>query len=100
MIYADLILIVLAIYALCTCTWWWPRWPRGVPSFLMLHSVSDEVVDASCPNNTIRPRELEALIVRLLKGGYRFRTFTDAASDELRCLRAKVKYYYLLHICN
>ena len=67
MIYADLILIVLAIYALCTCTWWWPRWPRGV--------------DASCPNNTIRPRELEALIVRLLKGGYRFRTFTDAASD-------------------
>ena len=81
MIYADLILIVLAIYALCKCTWWWPRWPRGVPSFLMLHSVSDEVVDASCPNNTIRPRELEALIVRLLKGGYRFRTFTDAATD-------------------
>ena len=39
------------------------------------------MVDASCPNNTIRPRELEALIVRLLKGGYRFRTFTDAASD-------------------
>ena len=81
MIYGDLILIVLAIYALCKCTWWWPRWPRGVPLFLMLHSVSDNVVDASCPNNTIRPRELEALIVRLLKGGYRFRTFTDAASD-------------------
>lgn len=72
---------IVAVYALCKCTWWWPRWPRGVPSFLMLHSVSDEVVDASCPNNTIRPRELEALIVRLLKGGYRFRTFTDAASD-------------------
>ena len=82
MIYVGLILIVaVAIYAFCKCTWWWPRWPRGVPSFLMLHSVSDDVVDASCPNNTIRPRELEALIVRLLTGGYRFRTFTDAASD-------------------
>ena len=83
MIYIDLVVIwVVVIYVLCKCTWWWPRWPRGVPSFLMLHSVSDEVVDASCPNNTIRPRELEALIVRLLKGGYRFRTFTDAASVD------------------
>ena len=81
MIYGDLILIVAVIYSLCRCTWWWPRWPRGVPSFLMLHSVSDEVVDASCPNNTIRPRELEALIVRLQKGGYRFRAFKDAAAD-------------------
>jgi peptidoglycan/xylan/chitin deacetylase (PgdA/CDA1 family) len=82
MIYLGLVLIAaVAIYGLCKCTWWWPRWPRGVPSFLMLHSVSDAVVDASCPNNTIRPQELDALIVRLLRGGYRFRTFTDAASD-------------------
>ncbi len=69
------------VYGLCRCTWWWPRWPKGVPSFLMLHSVSDDVVDETCPNNTIRPHELDALIARLLCAGYRFRTFRDAASD-------------------
>ena len=81
MIYAAIIFVVaVAIYVLCKCTWWWPRWPRGVPSFLMLHSVSAEVVDASCPNNTIRPHALEALIVRLPKGGYRFRTMLSLRS--------------------
>ena len=57
--------------------WWWPRWK--VPSFLMLHSVRDEVVDPVCPNNTIRPGELKALVETLRKDGYVFKTFRDAA---------------------
>ena len=82
MIYIALVLLAaVMLYGLCRCPWWWPRWTRGVPSFLMLHSVSDDVVDASCPNNTIRPCELEALIMRLLRGGYTFRQFKDAAAD-------------------
>ena len=56
--------------------WWWPRWK--VPSFLMLHSVGDDVTDESCPNNTIRPREVRDLIVALRKDGYTFKTFKDA----------------------
>ena len=56
--------------------WWWPRWK--VPSFLMLHSVSDEVIDPYCPNNTIRPDELRSLVMVLRKCGYRFKTFREA----------------------
>lgn len=56
--------------------WWWPRW--RVPSFLMLHSVREEVVDPVCPNNTIRPGELRALVDALRRDGYAFRTFRDA----------------------
>ena len=56
--------------------WWWPRWK--VPSFLMMHSVSDEVIDPCCPNNTIRPMELRDLILALRKDGYAFKTFKDA----------------------
>ena len=56
--------------------WWWPRWK--VPSFLMLHSVGEEVVDSFCPNNTIRPDELKALVVALRKDGYTFKTFKDS----------------------
>ena len=56
--------------------WWLPRWK--VPSFLMLHSVSDEIVDPCCPNNTIRPGELKSLILELRKQGYTFKTFKDA----------------------
>ena len=56
--------------------WWWPRWK--VPSFLMLHSVGEDVVDPGCPHNTIRPDELRSLIVALRKEGYTFKTFQDA----------------------
>ena len=49
-----------------------------MPSFLMLHSVGDDVTDESCPNNTIRPREVRDLIVALRKDGYTFKTFKDA----------------------
>ena len=56
--------------------WWWPRW--RVPSFIMLHSVGDEVADPCCPNNTIRPKELRDLILALRKEGYAFKTFKDA----------------------
>lgn len=56
--------------------WWWPRWK--VPSFLMLHSVGDEVTDPCCPNNTIRPSEARDLILALRKDGYTFKTFKDA----------------------
>ena len=59
--------------------WWWPRWK--VPSFLMLHSVRDEVVDPYCPNNTIRPDELRKLIAALRKEGYSFKTFRYAAEN-------------------
>ena len=62
------------------CTWWWPRWK--VPTFIMLHSVNDEVppefVREGCANNAIRPSELEALATMLLANGYRFSTFRDA----------------------
>lgn len=49
----------------------------------MLHSVSDAVVDPECPNNSIRPSELEGLIACLARRGYRFRTFKGAIEDEL-----------------
>ena len=57
-------------------TWWWPRW--RVPSFLMLHSVGEDVVDPCCANNTIRPGELRALIAALVAEGYEFKTFREA----------------------
>ena len=56
--------------------WWWPRWK--VPSFLMLHSVGEEIADLCCPNNTIRPTELRNLVLALRKDGYTFKTFKDA----------------------
>ena len=49
-----------------------------MPSFLMLHSVGDEVTDPCCPNNTIRPKELRDLILALRKKGYSFKTFKDS----------------------
>jgi len=44
----------------------------------MLHSVGNEVTDAYCPNNTIRPGELKDLILALRKDGYAFKTFKGA----------------------
>ncbi|MBO7181850.1 MAG: hypothetical protein J6V91_03575, partial [Kiritimatiellae bacterium] len=57
-------------------TWWRPRVPAKLPIFLMLHAVSDEVIDDSCANNTIRPSELERLIIDLKAAGYVFQTAT------------------------
>ena len=59
-------------------TWWWPRWKT--PSFLMLHSVGEEVVDPCCPNNTVRPGELRALVEAMRADGYSFATFRDACA--------------------
>ena len=56
--------------------WWWPRW--RVPSFIMLHSIGDEITDPCCPNNTIRPNGLRDLILALREDGYTFKTFKDA----------------------
>jgi len=44
----------------------------------MLHSVNDEVVEPIAPNNSIRPRELVALIERLLAARYTFQTLGQA----------------------
>lgn len=63
--------------------WWWPRVPAEIPIVLMLHSVSDEVVDPECPNNTLRPKELETLIVSLQKSGYCFQTMDEALDNPL-----------------
>ena len=60
-------------------TWWWPRWKS--PSFLMLHSAGESVVDPCCPNNTVRPGELRALVRSLLRDGYRFATFSEACES-------------------
>ena len=51
-------------------TWWWPRISPSIPIVLMLHSVSEEIVMPSTPNNTVRPCELEALVTRLRQRGY------------------------------
>lgn len=59
--------------------WWWPKW--RVPSFLMLHSVAEDVVDSGCPNNTVRPNELRRLILALRRKGYAFKTFRDAVEN-------------------
>ena len=60
-------------------TWWWPRW--RVPSFIMLHSVGEDVVDPCCANNTIRPGELRALVAALRREGYEFMTFREACDS-------------------
>jgi len=64
--------------------WWWPRVPANLPVFLMLHSVSDTVVDAECPNNTLRPAELDTLIGDLLAAGYVFQTVPEAVDAPAR----------------
>ncbi len=64
-------------------TWWRKRVSAKLPVFLMLHAVSDDVQDEVCPNNTIRPAELERLIVDLKTAGYVFQTATEAASAPM-----------------
>lgn len=76
---------ILAAALLVPCLWfslkrpWWlPRVSAELPVFLMLHSVSETVVDPVCPNNTLHPAELERLIADLLRSGYTFQTAIDA----------------------
>lgn len=61
--------------------WWRPRAPRGCPLFLMLHAVSEDVVDPDCPNNTIRPKELERLILDLRRAGHTFHTVGEVLAE-------------------
>lgn len=61
--------------------WWRPRAPRACPLFLMLHAVSEAVVDPVCPNNSIRPGELARLILDLRRAGYTFHTVSEVLSD-------------------
>ncbi len=64
--------------------WWLPRVKPSLPVFLMLHSVSDNVVDETCANNTLRPAELERLIIDLKAAGYTFQTATEAVTKPCR----------------
>lgn len=78
----GVILLVGAIVS-TRCTWWHPRVSKKLPIFLMLHSVSNGIVDARCANNSLRPRELEALIQNLLRAGYTFQTAINAILSPL-----------------
>ncbi len=77
---------LLGVWAVAQGTWYWKRVPAKLPIFLMLHAVNDDVVDASCANNSIRPAELERLIVDLKQAGYTFQTAYEAATTP--CHRA------------
>lgn len=70
--------VVLAILISLLRAWWLPRTSKKLPIFLMLHSVSDEVVDPSCPNNSLHLATLETLIINLKSAGYHFRSAIDA----------------------
>lgn len=71
-------LLILSLLASAQYAWWLPRISKHLPIFLMLHSVSDEIVDPICPNNSVRPKELTDLIRNLLASGYTFQTAIDA----------------------
>lgn len=64
--------------------WWRRAVPAKVPLVIMLHSVRKEIVDTICPNNTIRPGELKALIGTLRSHGYVFKTLREADVDAGR----------------
>lgn len=63
---------------------WWPRKSKRVPHILMLHTVSNAVVNPIARNNTIRPMTLERLIVDLLASGYVFMTLSEAVAAPLK----------------
>ena len=73
--------VAVGVVASVRFAWWRPRVPRGCPLFLMLHAVSDDVVDPDCPNNTIRPKELERLILDLRRAGYTFHTVGEVLAE-------------------
>lgn len=74
-------ILIIGLILSAKSTWWIPRVSRKLPIFLMLHSVSSEVVDPISPNNTLRPEELESLIQNLLHSGYTFQTAIDAIQN-------------------
>lgn len=61
--------------------WWRKTVPADVPLVIMLHSVREEVVDPTCPNNTVRPGEMRELIASLKRHGYAFKTLAEADAD-------------------
>lgn len=65
---------------------WFPRKSARQPRIFMLHSISDAIANPSAPNNSIRPAELEQLIVDLHQAGYTFTTLTDAITHPRRRL--------------
>ncbi len=75
---------LVGIVATSKGVWFWRRVSAKLPVFLMLHAVNDTVVDPICPNNTIRPEELERLIRDLKRAGYTFQTATEAATTPVR----------------
>lgn len=64
--------------------WWRPRSARDVPIFLSMGGVSEEVSDAVRPERSVRPTELEALVLNLLSAGYRFQTVREALTAPVR----------------
>ncbi len=74
----SILLFVLGTLLSTKIAWWLPRVKPSLPTFLMLHSVSDTIIDESCANNSLRPAELERLIIDLKAAGYTFQTATEA----------------------
>jgi peptidoglycan/xylan/chitin deacetylase (PgdA/CDA1 family) len=63
---------------------WWPRKSKYLPHILMLHNVSNRVINPIAPNNTIRPMTLDCLISDLLASGYHFMTLSEAMAAPLK----------------
>lgn len=64
--------------------WVWPRYRAAQPLVLMLHSVNPKIVCMSGRNNSIRPEDLERLIVELRTAGYVFQTLSEALDHPVR----------------
>ncbi len=75
---------VAGVVVSCRILWFWKRVSARLPIFLMLHSVNDTIVHEDCANNSIRPKELEQLIVNLKAAGYRFQTAYEASVSPCR----------------
>lgn len=72
------ILLLMGIGVSLFHTWWYPRTNKRIPLFLMLHSISDEIVEKNGPNNSVHLKTFEQLVIDLKAAGYHFQTATDA----------------------
>ncbi len=81
---AAMLWLVVGLLYSTQLTWWAPRVRATLPTFLMLHSVSDTIIDETCANNSLRPAELDRLIVDLKAAGYTFQTATEACKTPCR----------------
>jgi len=77
------LLFILALSARLA-PFWWPRKLKRLPHILMLHNVSNRVINPIAPNNTIRPMTLDRLIADLLASGYHFMTLSEAMAAPLK----------------